>query len=547
MLGPDRQQLHPRLPPADSCNRNVNEPRNREQRTLRMQRATAPARSKTSTIDAAILAINHSFIVDNYDCGSPLGTLTVNGAIAQKYRGAVGTTRRHRLPQELQLRRPAALHRAAELHRAGQVRLGDRPRDDRMSRRQVLRILGSRRAKVPWPIGRCRNEAVRRMPIAARRPDAPADSRKTEERGAPLVGLEIEAGSVAAAEVRVNGAPQRQRDRRSRRCRPSAFHDGEVADPERRRRGAARALLPSTSSRKRVRLGIANQRVVVRTLRLPAIEDPEGARRRRPLPGPGADRRCRSTRRCSTTGSSAASPAVDGAAAADRRDRRRRPPRHDRRLAEAAARRRPRTGRRRPLRLRHDPRPRRTPAAAAPTARRRAAAAAARPLLQRRRRHQPRGRQGPLLPLHPRLPRRPRGHRRQPRRGHRPEPRARAHVARPRRPRAAASRRSRATPAIVAEARDGARERRLRAARRAAPLARLLRRPGGRGAGRADRPLRPRQRHPRPRRADGAGARPADRGRPPAGARRPRRRRRGAPHPSLRPRPGAAERCAPST
>ena len=44
------------------------------------------------TIDAAILAIDHSFIVDHYDCGSSLGTLQVNGAIAQKFRGAVGTT-----------------------------------------------------------------------------------------------------------------------------------------------------------------------------------------------------------------------------------------------------------------------------------------------------------------------------------------------------------------------------------------------------------------------------------------------------------------------
>ena len=43
-------------------------------------------------IDAAILAINHSFIVDSYNCGSQLGTLTVKGAIAQKYRGAVGTS-----------------------------------------------------------------------------------------------------------------------------------------------------------------------------------------------------------------------------------------------------------------------------------------------------------------------------------------------------------------------------------------------------------------------------------------------------------------------
>lgn len=43
-------------------------------------------------IEAALLALQHSFIVDNYRCGSRLGTLTVKGAIAQKYRGAVGTT-----------------------------------------------------------------------------------------------------------------------------------------------------------------------------------------------------------------------------------------------------------------------------------------------------------------------------------------------------------------------------------------------------------------------------------------------------------------------
>jgi hypothetical protein len=42
-------------------------------------------------IDAAILAITHSFIVDHYDCGNALGTLTVNGDIAQKFRGPVGT------------------------------------------------------------------------------------------------------------------------------------------------------------------------------------------------------------------------------------------------------------------------------------------------------------------------------------------------------------------------------------------------------------------------------------------------------------------------
>ncbi len=42
------------------------------------------------SIAAAILALNHSFTVDSYFCGSPLGTLTVNGTIAQKFRGPVG-------------------------------------------------------------------------------------------------------------------------------------------------------------------------------------------------------------------------------------------------------------------------------------------------------------------------------------------------------------------------------------------------------------------------------------------------------------------------
>jgi Tfp pilus assembly protein PilX len=42
-------------------------------------------------IDAAILAISHSFIVDHYDCGNALGTLTINGDVSQKFRGPVGT------------------------------------------------------------------------------------------------------------------------------------------------------------------------------------------------------------------------------------------------------------------------------------------------------------------------------------------------------------------------------------------------------------------------------------------------------------------------
>ena len=42
------------------------------------------------TIQAAMLSLQHSFTVDNYYCGAALGTLTVSGAIAQKFRGPVG-------------------------------------------------------------------------------------------------------------------------------------------------------------------------------------------------------------------------------------------------------------------------------------------------------------------------------------------------------------------------------------------------------------------------------------------------------------------------
>jgi hypothetical protein len=42
-------------------------------------------------IHAAILALTHSFLVDNWYCGASLGDLTVEGAIAQRFRGPVGT------------------------------------------------------------------------------------------------------------------------------------------------------------------------------------------------------------------------------------------------------------------------------------------------------------------------------------------------------------------------------------------------------------------------------------------------------------------------
>ncbi len=52
--------------------------------------SNGPGTTNNIEIYAAILAVNHSFIVDNYDCGQPMGQLTVHGAIAQIFRGVVG-------------------------------------------------------------------------------------------------------------------------------------------------------------------------------------------------------------------------------------------------------------------------------------------------------------------------------------------------------------------------------------------------------------------------------------------------------------------------
>jgi len=93
------------------------------------------------------------------------------------------------------------------------------------------------------------------------------------KKPANLVGLDIEAGSVAAAEIRVNGSTQ-VTAAGIRSLPTGVFHDGEVADGDGLAE-ALKALFSENKLSKRVRLGIGNQRVIARTLRLPAIEDPK--------------------------------------------------------------------------------------------------------------------------------------------------------------------------------------------------------------------------------------------------------------------------------
>ena len=65
---------------SSGTNLNVNFP----SETARNSPLNSPA------IQAAILSVNHSFGAQNYGSGSPLGTLNITGAIAQRYRGPVG-------------------------------------------------------------------------------------------------------------------------------------------------------------------------------------------------------------------------------------------------------------------------------------------------------------------------------------------------------------------------------------------------------------------------------------------------------------------------
>jgi type IV pilus assembly protein PilM len=95
----------------------------------------------------------------------------------------------------------------------------------------------------------------------------------TRQKTGPIVGLDIEAGSIAATEVAANGSTQVTASAIGS-LDPGTFHEGEILDPE-RLASALKSLFAEHKLSKRVRLGIGNQRLVVRTMRLPAIEDPK--------------------------------------------------------------------------------------------------------------------------------------------------------------------------------------------------------------------------------------------------------------------------------
>jgi type IV pilus assembly protein PilM len=92
-------------------------------------------------------------------------------------------------------------------------------------------------------------------------------------RTANLVGLEIEPGQLVAVQSRLDGHVIVERAA-GRPIPPSLVRDGEVSDVAALSEALAE-LFDGSGLDRRVRIGIANQRIVMRQIELPAITDPK--------------------------------------------------------------------------------------------------------------------------------------------------------------------------------------------------------------------------------------------------------------------------------
>lgn len=111
------------------------------------------------------------------------------------------------------------------------------------------------------------------MKFKLKNPDINLNPEIRLKRGdSAVVGLEIETGSIGAAQI--DDGDSGVSKVAVQPLPAGAFEDGEVIDPE-TVTDALRTLFEENKLSKRVRLGVANPRVVVRTVRLPAIEDPK--------------------------------------------------------------------------------------------------------------------------------------------------------------------------------------------------------------------------------------------------------------------------------
>jgi type IV pilus assembly protein PilM len=101
----------------------------------------------------------------------------------------------------------------------------------------------------------------------------PRSARSGHRGGGNVIGLDIQPGFIAAVEANVNGSI------RAARAATAALEgdivtEGEVAD-ENALSGALRELFDESGIGRRVRVGVANQRTVLRILEMPPLSDPK--------------------------------------------------------------------------------------------------------------------------------------------------------------------------------------------------------------------------------------------------------------------------------
>jgi type IV pilus assembly protein PilM len=103
------------------------------------------------------------------------------------------------------------------------------------------------------------------------RPKLKLDLGGRSRRGPTLVGLDIQPGFVTAVQARVNGSVLVQRAAGAQ-LPPDAVREGEVLD-EGVLAETLREMFQNSGLDKHVRVGVANQRTVLRTLELPPLTD----------------------------------------------------------------------------------------------------------------------------------------------------------------------------------------------------------------------------------------------------------------------------------
>src|SRR3954454_2323521 len=94
------------------------------------------------------------------------------------------------------------------------------------------------------------------------------------KRSKTLVGLDIDATGIVAASVAVNGR-LRVEQAAMAPLEPGIIRDGEVADVDGLSQALRALYRENKGLDKRVRVGLANQKIVVRVVDLPYLEDPK--------------------------------------------------------------------------------------------------------------------------------------------------------------------------------------------------------------------------------------------------------------------------------